>query len=48
LVGDNLVQKAGRKLFSAMWDPNPQTTADKAKYLSFRLVLVIAYAVLFF
>ncbi len=42
------IQKAGRQYFAYMYDPNPETTADKAKYLLFRVVLALVYAVVFF
>ncbi len=38
------IQKAGAEYFRYMWNPHPQTTADKAKYLLFRVVLAIVYA----
>lgn len=42
------IQKAGREYFRYMYDPNPETTADKAKYLLFRVVLALVYAVVVF
>ena len=42
------IQKWGRQYFGFMYDPNPATTADKAKYLLFRIVLALVYAVVFF
>lgn len=42
------IQKAGREYFSYMYDPNPETTADKAKYLLFRVVIAVVYAVVVF
>ncbi|MEP1208722.1 MAG: mechanosensitive ion channel family protein [Rhizobiaceae bacterium] len=38
----------GREYFRYMYDPNPATTADKAKYLVFRVVLAVVYIVIFF
>lgn len=42
------IQRAGRDYFSYMYDPNPETTADKVKYLLFRVVLALVYAVVAF
>ena len=42
------IQKAGVQYFAYMWNPNPETTADKAKYLLFRVVLALVYAGVFF
>ena len=42
------IQKSGTKYFSYMYDPNPETTADKAKYLLFRVLLASVYAGVFF
>jgi moderate conductance mechanosensitive channel len=42
------IQRAGRDYFSYMYDPNPETTADKAKYLLFRVVIAVVYAVVVF
>ncbi|MDA4845741.1 mechanosensitive ion channel family protein [Hoeflea poritis] len=38
----------GRDHFRFMYDPDPQTTADKAKYLIFRVVLALVYIAIFF
>lgn len=38
------IQKAGRDYFRYLYDPNPESTADKAKYLLFRVVLALVYA----
>ncbi len=38
----------GRDHFSFMYDPDPATTADKAKYLIFRVVLALVYIGIFF
>ncbi len=37
-----------RDHFSYMWDPDPKTTADKAKYLLFRGLLAIVYVIIYF
>ena len=42
------IQNVGRQYFSYMYDPNPETTADKAKYLLFRVLLALVYAGVFF
>ncbi|NKB53384.1 MAG: mechanosensitive ion channel [Rhizobiaceae bacterium] len=42
------VLRWGREYFRYMYDPNPATTADKAKYLVFRVVLAIVYIAIFF
>ena len=42
------VQRAGRDYFRYMYDPNPETTADKAKYLLFRVFIALFYAVVVF
>jgi moderate conductance mechanosensitive channel len=42
------IQTAGRDYFSYMYDPNPETTADKAKYLLFRVAIALVYAVVVF
>ncbi|CAN0505579.1 unnamed protein product, partial [Laminaria digitata] len=42
------IQRAGRDYFSYMYDPNPETTADKAKYLLFRVFIALFYAVVVF
>ena len=42
------IQRAGRDYFRYMYDPNPETTADKAKYLLFRVFLALFYAVVVF
>jgi moderate conductance mechanosensitive channel len=42
------IQRAGRDYFSYMYDPDPSTTADKAKYLLFRIVLALVYALVVF
>ena len=39
------IQKAGVQLFNSLWDPNPETTADKAKYLLLRVLFAVVYAV---
>jgi small-conductance mechanosensitive channel len=38
------IQKSGAEYFRYMWHPHPQTTADKAQYLLFRVVLALVYA----
>ena len=38
----------GREYFRYMYDPDPATTADKAKYLVFRVVLALVYIGIFF
>ncbi len=38
----------GRDHFKYMYDPDPATTADKAKYLIFRVVLALVYIAIFF
>ncbi len=38
----------GRDYFRYMYDPEPATTADKAKYLIFRAVLALVYIGIFF
>jgi small-conductance mechanosensitive channel len=42
------IQKSGVEYFRYMWNPDPKTTADKAKYLLFRVVLAFAYAAVLF
>ncbi len=42
------IQKWGRVYFAFMWNPNPVTTADKARYLLFRVLLAIVYAGIYF
>ncbi|MEM9107512.1 MAG: mechanosensitive ion channel family protein [Pseudomonadota bacterium] len=42
------VLRWGRDYFSYMYDPEPATTADKAKYLIFRAVLALVYIGIFF
>ena len=38
----------GREYFRYMYDPNPATSADKAKYLIFRVILALVYIGIFF
>ena len=42
------ILKWGREYFRYMYDPDPATTADKAKYLVFRVVLALVYIGIFF
>ena len=42
------VLRWGRDYFKYMYDPDPATTADKAKYLIFRVVLALVYVAIFF
>lgn len=42
------ILKWGREYFKYMYDPDPQTTADKAKYLIFRVFLALVYIAIFF
>ena len=42
------ILRRGREYFRYMYDPDPATTADKAKYLIFRVVLALVYIGIFF
>lgn len=42
------ILRRGRDYFQYMYDPDPATTADKAKYLIFRVILALVYIAIFF
>ena len=42
------IQRKSRELFRPLYDPDPRTGADRAKYLLFRAVLAVVYATLYF
>ncbi|MCR9136623.1 MAG: mechanosensitive ion channel family protein [Alphaproteobacteria bacterium] len=42
------ILRRGRDYFQYMYDPDPATTADKAKYLIFRVILALVYICIFF